>query len=164
MHHLTLFTHVNEKRVISKVFLQGSLMSYYLWPNISWKTSAIKGTLFYLTTPTTYSWFMKNFPFFCRCFVGDGDDLSVEDCRTRDRDKRVMDPREISRSVSEMKEWVCSKIIKPDAGKVWYTSLPFYFILCIKVALRWSDILASSKDAYEHFSWTPLLKLQFYEH
>lgn len=50
-----------------------------------------------------------------KCFVGDGDDLSVEDCRTRDRDKRVMDPREISRSVSEMKEWVCSKIIKPDA-------------------------------------------------
>ena len=34
--HFTLFTHVNEKRVIiSKVFLQGSLMSYYLWPNIS---------------------------------------------------------------------------------------------------------------------------------
>ena len=29
-----------------------------------------------------------------------------------------MDPREKSRSVSEMKEWVCSKIIKPEGAGV----------------------------------------------
>ena len=53
-----------------------------------------------------------------RCFVGEDDDLTVEDCRARDKDKRVSDPREKSRSVSEMKEWVCSKIIKPKGQGV----------------------------------------------
>lgn len=37
-----------------------------------------------------------------------------EDCFLRDRKNPEFDPRETSRSVSEMKEWVCSKIDRPD--------------------------------------------------
>jgi len=50
-----------------------------------------------------------------RCFVGSSDDTTqtVEDCIQRDP-LAIQDPQEISRSVSEMKEWVCSKIDRPD--------------------------------------------------
>ena len=55
--HFTLFTHVNEKRVISKVFLQGSLSDeLLLMAQYQLKNTCYKGdTFFYLTTPTTYS-------------------------------------------------------------------------------------------------------------
>ncbi len=49
-----------------------------------------------------------------RCFVGINSDLRVEDCLARDRAHPLTDPRETSRSVSEMKEWTCSKMDKPD--------------------------------------------------
>ena len=49
-----------------------------------------------------------------RCFVGDDIEMTVEDCIVRDRKNPVTDPHETSRSVSEMKEWVCSKLDKPD--------------------------------------------------
>ncbi len=52
---------------------------------------------------------------FQRCFVGRGtENLVVEDCFERDRRHPLTDPRETSRSVSEMKEWTCSKIDRPD--------------------------------------------------
>ena len=54
--------------------------------------------------------------FRCRCFVGDEVEMSVEDCIARDKSTPNLDPRETSRSVSEMKEWVCSKITKPDGS------------------------------------------------
>ena len=40
--------------------------------------------------------------------------MTVEDCIIRDRKNPVHDPRETSRSVSEMKEWTCAKMTKPD--------------------------------------------------
>ena len=39
----------------------------------------------------------------------------MEDCIQRDP-LPIVNPQEISRSVSEMKEWVCSKIDKPDGS------------------------------------------------
>ncbi len=45
------------------------------------------------------------------CFVGQDNDMVVEDCIERDRRNPLTDPRETSRSVSEMKEWTCSKVI-----------------------------------------------------
>jgi len=53
----------------------------------------------------------------CRCFVGDDVEMMVEDCILRDRKNPIHDPRETSRSVSEMKEWTCAKMTKPD-GRV----------------------------------------------
>ena len=38
----------------------------------------------------------------------------MEDCLLRDKANPSTDPRETSRSVSEMKEWVCSKLDRPD--------------------------------------------------
>ena len=43
--------------------------------------------------------------------------MTVEDCIIRDKNYPVHDPKETSRSVSEMKEWTCSKMHKPD-GRV----------------------------------------------
>ena len=42
--------------------------------------------------------------------------MIVEDCIARDKSNPVTDPRQTSRSVTEMKEWVCSKITKPDGN------------------------------------------------
>ncbi len=41
-------------------------------------------------------------------------EMSVEDCIERDRLSPERHPHETSRSVSEMKEWVCAKTMKPD--------------------------------------------------
>ncbi|XP_071744223.1 uncharacterized protein [Lepeophtheirus salmonis] len=50
-----------------------------------------------------------------KCFVGFNHDTVVEDCLKRGVPKEdELDPRETSRSVSEMKEWVCSKIDRPN--------------------------------------------------
>jgi len=55
-----------------------------------------------------------------RCFVGSSNDAAqrVEDCIQREADLNQLNPQEISRSVSEMKEWVCSKIDRPDGSVV----------------------------------------------
>ena len=53
-----------------------------------------------------------------RCFVGIGDDMVVEDCLERDKANPITDPRETSRSVSEMKEWGCSKMDRADGTVV----------------------------------------------
>jgi len=52
-----------------------------------------------------------------RCFVGSSNDeaQNVEDCIQRDP-LPTKNRQEISRSVSEMKEWVCAKIDKPDGS------------------------------------------------
>ena len=42
--------------------------------------------------------------------------MVVEDCIERDRRNPLTDPRETSRSVSEMKEWTCSKLDRPDGS------------------------------------------------
>ena len=59
--------------------------------------------------------FQSCFIIIFRCFVGSSDDATqtVEDCIQRDP-PAIQNPQEISRSVSEMKEWVCSKIDRPD--------------------------------------------------
>ena len=57
------------------------------------------------------------FYFHFRCFVGTETALSVENCIERDTNN-LNNPQEISRSVSEMKEWVCSKIDRPDGTVV----------------------------------------------
>merc|ERR1712141_920947 len=49
-----------------------------------------------------------------RCFVGEENDMTVEDCIERSLLRLKQHPHEVSRSVSEMKEWVCSKIDRPD--------------------------------------------------
>ena len=54
----------------------------------------------------------------CRCFVGDDVEMTVEDCIIRDRKNPIHDPRETSRSVSEMKEWTCAKMTNTCANMV----------------------------------------------
>ena len=49
-----------------------------------------------------------------RCFVGTESDMTVEDCIERSLLRLESGAHEVSRSVSEMKEWVCSKIDRPD--------------------------------------------------
>ena len=44
--------------------------------------------------------------------------MTVEDCIDRDKKYPVHDPKETSRSVSEMKEWTCSKMHKPDGSVI----------------------------------------------
>merc|ERR1712141_784267 len=51
-----------------------------------------------------------------RCFVGNDVEMTVEDCLLRPHilTHYQPHPHEISRSVSEMKEWVCAKTERPD--------------------------------------------------
>ena len=58
--------------------------------------------------------YLTTYVLFDRCFVGDDIEMTVEDCIIRDRKNPILDPRETSRSVSEMKEWTCAKMTKPD--------------------------------------------------
>ena len=53
---------------------------------------------------------------FFRCFVGNDVEMTVEDCLLRPHilTHYQPHPHEISRSVSEMKEWVCAKTERPD--------------------------------------------------
>ena len=44
--------------------------------------------------------------------------MSVEDCIERDRLSPENHPHETSRSVSEMKEWVCAKTMRPYSDKI----------------------------------------------
>ena len=46
--------------------------------------------------------------------MGEENDMTVEDCIERSLLRLELSPHEVSRSVSEMKEWVCSKIDRPD--------------------------------------------------
>ena len=94
----------------------------YITRNSITKVKAIK-FLSYLYLRKAYLirhaiYFLYKFNYFSiilfRCFVGDDEAMTVEDCISRDRRNPVYDPHETSRSVSEMKEWVCSKMAKPD--------------------------------------------------
>ena len=49
---------------------------------------------------------------FFRCYVGENDERSIEDCAERDKQNPSTDPKEKTKSVSELKEWVCSKYDK----------------------------------------------------
>lgn len=42
--------------------------------------------------------------------------MTVEDCIERQTKQYEYHPHDISRSVSELKEWVCSKIDRPDGS------------------------------------------------
>ena len=62
-----------------------------------------------------------SFNFFCSCFVGNDIEMTVEDCLLRPHILTQFDyahPHEISRSVSEMKEWVCAKMERPNGTLV----------------------------------------------
>ena len=62
-----------------------------------------------------------SFIFFCSCFVGNDIEMTVEDCLLRPHILTQFDyahPHEISRSVSEMKEWVCAKMERPNGTLV----------------------------------------------
>ena len=61
------------------------------------------------------SYNISNYDYF-RCFVGNDIEMIVEDCLFRDQKNPVIDPQETSRSVSEMKEWTCAKMTKPDGS------------------------------------------------
>ena len=95
---------------------------------------------------------LYNFPLpllYYRCFVGVDDDMTVEDCIIRDRKNPVLDPHQTSRSVSEMKEWVCSKMAKPD-GKIYRDCLRLYtggeaFQVCYSSIADGSSCLCSSE-------------------
>ncbi len=75
--------------------------------------------------------------------------MVVEDCFQRDVRNPLTDPRETSRSVSEMKEWTCSKMDRPD-GSVVRDCLRLYtggtlFRVCYTNSADGSTCLCSSE-------------------
>ena len=71
---------------------------------------------------------------FFRCYVGENDERSIEDCAERDKQNPSTDPKEKTKSVSELKEWVCSKYNKPGMR---VTS--FLGISCLSNSEHWSQ-------------------------
>ena len=85
----------------------------------------------------------------CRCFVGEENDMTVEDCIERSLLRLNQHPHEVSRSVSEMKEWVCSKINRPD-GTVIRDCMNMYtggepFDVCLSNSHEGKKCLCSSE-------------------
>ena len=84
-----------------------------------------------------------------RCFVGEENDMTVEDCIERSLLRLNQHPHEVSRSVSEMKEWVCSKINRPD-GTVIRDCMNMYtggepFDVCLSNSHEGKKCLCSSE-------------------
>ena len=113
---------------------------------------------------------INNFKYFLRrCFVGTGSDLHVEDCIDRDKRNPLTDPRETSRSVSEMKEWTCSKADRPD-GTVVRDCTRLYtggtlFRVCYTNSAEGSTCICSAElcngaeGLRDVFEWTTLVLL-----
>lgn len=106
-----------------------------------------------------------------RCFVGDDVDMTVEDCIERDRNTPELHPMETSRSVSEMQEWVCSKMDRPD-GQVIRDCMRMYtggeaFRVCYaneadgKTCLCSRELCNGATAARTKHLWPPLIFLIF---